>query len=481
MQSSANLDAQVKTLISKSSPSKPHGFALVTDSEDGTPALFIEKKESMARKEAKAELKVAKKKKLITGLIYIEQKKLVLKPGIKPLKEALILKAFKKLKAKSKRYASLFGKIPSFIHEEQEDLETILELEEESNQANPKFLELWQRLQARWEDLQNGQFDAAQLFGNVASIFQSPNTSPTEEQNRLLEKTETRIAKIYTVCQDLSTDLTALEQYIHINDQENIKPLAKEIKSSLQKYEDRLEILVQTIEALNAELLDIRGDRPESIFDMSAIEIFLRQAQNLRASKDVRALFENNPEPSFYDRVFANQNKKIKQLASDLNTLIGNLETLCDKEKKGKPVSQKHEKKAEKELFTLRKRCSEYLVKQQIPALGDFSEKVRTIWDPAIRQSRIELQRCKTAIFSNPVVCHDPRFKIIRKSIAQAQIQLSLPPNIPDIKSLKKELQRLNLEPERKKWKSIDSSSLFGSFAIDHPIEQAIQVLSNIS
>ena len=61
MQDSSQLDSSLKDMKNKAK--KPLGLCSHSGSEDGTPALFLDKKEAMARKAAKEELKASRKSK----------------------------------------------------------------------------------------------------------------------------------------------------------------------------------------------------------------------------------------------------------------------------------------------------------------------------------------------------------------------------------------------------------------------------------
>ena len=67
MQNASDLDSQVKILFTKASEVKPYGFALILETDDGSPAFFVGKTEIAARNQAKEELKTAKKKKMVIG------------------------------------------------------------------------------------------------------------------------------------------------------------------------------------------------------------------------------------------------------------------------------------------------------------------------------------------------------------------------------------------------------------------------------
>ena len=488
MQDSSNLDSQLKILISKSSKTKPYGFALVPESEDGTPALFIEKKEAMARKEAKEELKVAKKKQILTGLAYVDDGKLHMLPGIKALKEAVLIKFLKKLKLKTKRYKSLIGGKPIFpiaevVEENFEETEKEKSSESNKAHANPKYIAILEKLRSSLEDVQNEQQDTSSLFQKIAAAFQSPATSPSASDVKALEKIEGYLSKIATTCQELDAKLEKFENYVNINDKDNIKTLGKEIQSSLKKQE---EMLVKITEKLNSfdisesDFTDSDQANQKPLSEMSNIEIFLKQAKALRASAIVRELVTNNPEPGMFDKLFANRNKKIKNAETELDGLINQIEILYAKENKGEGVASKEEKECEARLFKIRQAFSDLLVQSRIPNSGNLSEKINKVWEPSLRQAQTELQRFKAAVFAHPVVNSDPSFAIIQKAVTDAQLTLSLPSNITSKKELTKVIKTIKDSDELKHWMKIDSSSLFGSFAVAHPILQSLETLSDL-
>lgn len=498
MQDSTNLDAQLRTLISKSSKTKPFGFALVPESEDGTPALFIEKKEAMARKEAKDELKVAKKKAILTGLIYIDEKKIHLLPGIKALKEPVINKYFKKLKLKTSKYKGLFGSAPLYpeativeddFAEEAPKAKAKPEIEETETQeqatdstlADPKYLAILEKLESKLEDLKNNRQETANLYQKVAGIFQSSLNSDIQKQLDKLDELSGKLETIAKACQDLDASMQKFRTVVTINDKSGIKKLGKELQTALKENEAVLEGIVNELNSFDITTGDMNNsDQEKSVSEMSNIEIYLKQAKALRASSMVQDMIHNTPEPGFFDKLFANRNKQIKAAAAELDEIINQIDVLFRKEGLGESVSAKQDQECEKKLFTIRQKFSDLLVATKLPKNGSISQKVDAIWGPALRQSQAELQRFKAAVFAHSVVTSDPSFAVIQKKVSEAHITLPDLKGINSKSDLKTELKKINAAKEMDTWKEIDASSLFGKFSVAHPVLQAIETLSNL-
>ena len=496
MQSTENLDSQLKEMKSKAKPEAPWGFALIPESEDGTPALFLAKTEAMARKKAKDELKVAKKKALITGLIYEEGGALKVLPGMKKLKEPVIIKYWKKLKQKKIKLKALFNKAPEFMTgavveddfpdsspedstSKSKDKKT-KSTEPESSLADPKYLEILEKLESKLEDLKNERQEIASLYQKVASVFQASVAEASPGQLEKLEKLSAKLETVAKACQDLDASMQEFKTVVTINDKSSIKKLGRQLQEGIKENEKILEEVAEALDSFDIATGGNASGEDKPLSEMSNIEIYLKQARSLRASSTVQDLITNNPEPGFFDKLFSNRNKKIKSAAAELDQLIEKLELLLQNENNDKGVSAKQEKEVDKELFTLRKKFSDLLVEAKLPKSGSVSDKVAAVWAPALRQSQAELQRFKSAVFAHPVVTSDPSFAVIQSKVSQALITFSDLKGEGSKSEIKKKLKGFKDSNEMNQWKEIDSSSLFGNFSVAHPMLQAIETLSKL-
>ena len=478
MQSSDELDQQLQ-LIKRASQSKPWGFALIPVSEDGTPVLLIEKKESQARRMGKAELKTAKKKKIYTGLIYLEGGKIALKESSKPLKPAEMKKFFKKLKNKAGSRKSL---IPSDIvitpsdssaGVQDKDLDTADISESSSVHANPKYLDILEKLRAQRDDLEGDLSDISDLFENVTMVFQQPDNEVSDEDESSLTDIGTKVPTLSNQLNSLNKNLDKLEELINLNEKSEIKTLGKDIRAELGEVEKELVGIQSTLEGFSVTDMD---NKKTAIADVSTIAYILNQAKALRASRTVRGLIKNNKKPGFFDRLFASRYNDIIKLSEKLDKLIAKLESLADKEEKGEAVTSSDEKKAKSKLTELQKLVIRLGVAGKVSKQTPISEKIDIIWKPAHRQAQLEVQRFKMAVFSNPVVVADPRFSVIKNVLASTNLTLDLPP-VQDEEALKKAISNVKNSDEYKIWKKVDSSSWFGSFSITSTLEQALSSL----
>ena len=106
MQSENEINDQFRVLKAKSSKTKPFGFAMIVAGEDGKPLIYFDRKINGARASAKAELKTAKKKKLVCGFAFIDGDTLHLAKGPQPIPAAIVQKALKELAKVKSRYKS---------------------------------------------------------------------------------------------------------------------------------------------------------------------------------------------------------------------------------------------------------------------------------------------------------------------------------------------------------------------------------------
>ena len=453
MQSSSDLDSQVKILFTKSNEAKPYGFTLISETDDGTPAFYVGKTEVAARNQAKEELKTAKKKKMVIGLAFIKDKKLVLKPGSKPIHSALVNKAFKKFKDKTKKYKGVFSKNPEILDGEVSD--DSVDLESASGKTS-KYMSIFQNRQAQYQDLEGLYLDAQQSFFKILELIPEKNTTITEIESNL---------------KTVFKNIEAVKPLLHEAEKLILSEADKtEIKTKLKDLKQILSTHTQTIEDLTSKIQGLSLDgtsNEDDLLEVGSIAWILKQAENLQTKmKEARA---------------ASQDTILEAELKRMTKFIEKMAILSEQEKSSTGISTKEEDRQEKNLQELNQQFIQAMVNAKIQDTSILlGKRAQSISTAAYSKAEMGILQFQSAVLSHPTILNDFRFPAIQKQIFALNLS-DLPKanfsSITSSKELANAVEKYKKENKKvlKKWKNVEKTSPFGKCSIYTHISDAFK------
>lgn len=466
MQNASDLDSQVKILFTKASEVKPYGFALILETDDGSPALFVGKTEIAARNQAKEELKTAKKKKMVIGLVFVKDKKLVMKQGSKAIQTALVSKAFKKLKSKTKKYKGVFAKTPNLLDtavtDELQDAEE--ESVETTSSKSSKYMGMLQKLQGRFEDLENAYQDAQSAFTQTTSVMLDASASATEIENDL--------QGVFKQIEILKPRLHSIEKMIlKSKAKEEIKQSLKLLKEDIKSQQLIVDVLVDRISSLSVDgTLNTEGA------DVGSIAWLVQQAKALQSKAEA-------PSPN----IGGGQSEPVSEkVIKDIKAFVLQLEELLKKETDGEVTSSKEEAKQEAKLKDLIVQYSDAMVKALVgnksQALGT---RAKAISELAFRKAQVEILRFQSVVLSSSVIANDIRFPAIQKAIFGLELTDTLSASLGSLTAAKEISKAIAAYEKSNKttleeWKKVDKKSPFGKFKVYSSLSKAFKQISKL-
>lgn len=465
MQSEVELDGQIKIMIAKSKENKPYGFALIPECSDGNPAMFFGKTEMIARNAAKEELKTAKKKVLVLGLIYTKDKNVCICKGSKPIKPAIIKKAFKKLKSKTKRYKWMFSKSPTV--DESNTKEAELE-EKETTEAlsgasasnkKSKGLKYLERVQSMYDDLVEEYKATHAALKSVLAMDVTTNFEGIE-QELLAERSEIKKIK---------KEIRSVEKFILSN--EDTAAQKAKVKELLANVKTRY----ATLELINNKLKRTQGinESEDDSIEIGSADWLLKQAEKIKETIDGANLSSSSLP------------REIQSIIQNIKGKLGN-----DPENPGS-ITQKEQDIFEASLRDIIKRLADAKMAEAISADTNIMTKARTIWQQAYAQSLSEAMRFHAAVLAHAAIGEDMRYSAIQKSVTTLRPSDTLQNTLMLISTNNEERARNQLDKAIKKyvkdeasrlsqWKALDKSTIFGSFSVYAPISKALKQLKKL-